>query len=159
MAKGSASQTAPPSFAAPNLTVGAFGYSRPNNYIFDIGYAMGDCIDPSGVTSGDYYSFSLTNTTPITNASISFREFNNDCQGGCASAQIFAVQYDTDPGFNNPTPVQTFTPATPGFASYTFPISSTLQPGTYYFQILAQGVDHDGAGQYVLDHVTIAGSH
>jgi hypothetical protein len=38
-------------------------------------------------------------------------------------------------------------------------ISSTLPPGTYYFQILAQGVDHDGTGQYVLDHVTIAGSH
>jgi hypothetical protein len=120
---------------------------------------MVDCIDPSGVTMADYYSFSLTNTTPITNASISFWEFNNDCQSGCASAQVFSVQHDTDPGFSHPTLVQTFTPATPGSASYAFPFSSTLPPGTYYFRILAQGVDHDGTGQYVLDNVTIAGSH
>jgi len=38
-------------------------------------------------------------------------------------------------------------------------ISSTLPPGTYYFRILAQGVNHDGTGQYMLDNVTIAGSH
>jgi hypothetical protein len=157
--QGPASQTAPPSFSAPNLTGGAFGYSRINNGMFDNGCAIGDCIDPSGVTSGDYYSFLLTNSSPITNASISFWEFNNDCQAGCTSAQIFTVQYDTVPGFSNPTTVQTFTPPTPGFASYTFSISGTLPANTYYFRILAQGVDHDGTAQYVLDNVTITGSH
>jgi hypothetical protein len=158
--QGSSSQTAPPSFAAPSVAGGPFGYSGYNaNGMFSYGCALGDCIDPAGVASGEYYSFSLTNTTPITNASISFWEFNNDCQAGCASAQIFAVQYDTDPGFSNPTTVQTFTPATPGSANYTFSISGALPATTYYFRILAQGVDNDGTAQYVLDNVTITGSH
>jgi hypothetical protein len=67
--------------------------------------------------------------------------------------------YDTDAGFSNPALVQNFTPPTPGSASYTFPVSGTLPPGTYYFRVLAQGVNHDGTAQYVLDNVTITGSH
>jgi len=158
--QGQSSQTAPASFAAPNVAGGAFSYSGINsNGMFNNGCSIADCIDPVGVASGDYYSFSLTNTSTIASASISFREFNNDCLGGCTSAQVFAVQYDTDAGFSNPTLVQTFTPPTLGSASYTFPISGTLLPGTYYFRVLAQGVNHDGTAQYVLDNVTITGSH
>jgi hypothetical protein len=159
---GSGSQTAPPSFAAPNVSGGAFGYSVYNsNGMFSNGCAIADCIDPAGVTSGQYYFFSLTNTTTISNASINLWEFNNDCQGGCASGQSFLVQYDTDPAFSNPAPVTVanFTPPEPGFATYSFPINGTLPPNTYYFRITATGVDHDGTAQYVLDNVTITGSH
>jgi len=158
--QGSGSQTAPASFASPNVAGGAFGYSGNNaNGMFSYGCVMADCIDPSGVAAGDSYSFSITNSTLISNASISFWEFNNDCQSGCASAQAFSVQYDTDPAFGNPTTVQSFVPLTPGSANYTFPISGTLAANTYYFRILATGVDHDGTAQYVFDNVTITGSH
>jgi hypothetical protein len=158
--QGSGSQTAPASFAAPSVAGGAFGYSGNNaSGMFNNGCVMADCIDPSGVAAGDSYSFSITNSTLISNASISFREFNNDCQSGCASAQAFSVQYDTDPAFGNPTTVQSFVPLTPGSANYTFPISGTLAANTYYFRILATGVDHDGTAQYVFDNVTITGSH
>ena len=69
------------------------------------------------------------------------------------------MQYDTDPAFGNPTTVQSFVPQTPGSANYTFPINGTLAANTYYFRILATGVDHDGTAQYVFDNVTITGSH
>jgi hypothetical protein len=160
---GGGSQTASPSFASPNVAGGVFGYSRNNpNGMFSNGCALAICIDPSEVISGEYYSFSLTNTTPITNTSISLWEFNNDCQGtSCSSGQSFLVVYDTDSGFSNPTPVTVanFTPPAPGFQRYSFPISGTLLPNTYYFRIVATGSDQDGIGQYVLDNVTIAGSH
>ncbi len=127
--------------------------------MFSTGCVMADCIDPAGVSTGDYYSFSITNSTLISNASISFWEFNNDCHAGCASAQAFSVQYDTDPAFGNPKTVQSFVPQTPGSANYTFPINGTLAAGTYYFRILATGVDNDVAAQYVFDNVTLTGSH
>jgi hypothetical protein len=157
--QGAGSQTAPLSFAAPNVAGAAFGYSRYNgNGMFSNGCAIADCIDPAKVASGEYYSFSITNSTAISNASITFWEFNNDCQNGCASAQAFSVQYDTDPAFSNPTTVQSFIPS-PGSASYTFPISGTLLANTYYFRILATGMDHEDTAQYVFDNVTITGSH
>jgi hypothetical protein len=158
--QGSGSQTAPASFTAPSVAGGAFGYSGTNtNGMFSNGCVMADCIDPSGVAMGDSYAFSMTNSTAISNASISFWEYNNDCQGGCSSAQAFSVQYDTDPAFGNPTTVQSFVPATPGSASYTFPISGTLPANTYYFRILATGANHDVAAQYAFDNVIITGSH
>ena len=162
---GSVSQTAPPSFAAPNVAGGAFSYSRNiANGMSNNGCAIADCIDPAGVASGEYYAFSVANATPIMNASISFWEFNNDCQpaGTCPpGSQSFLVQYDTDPAFGSPTPitVSSFTPPAPGFATYSFAISGTLPANTYYFRITATGTDHDGTGQYVLDNVTITGSH
>jgi hypothetical protein len=160
---GGGSQTAPPSFVSPNVAGGVFGYSTSNpNGMFSNGCALAICIDLSGVMSGDYYSFSLTNTTPVTNASISLWEFNNDCHAtSCSVGQSFLVEYDTDSVFSNPTPVTVanFTPPAPGFQSYSFPISGTLLPNTYYFRIVATGSNQDGTGQYVLDNVTIAGSH
>jgi Tfp pilus assembly protein PilX len=105
----------------------------------------------------------MTNSTPIANASITFWEFNNDCQQTtCPPAgQSFLVQYDTDPSdisFSNATTVGTFTPPEPGYEAYSLPIGS-LPAGTYYFRITATGTDGDGTGQYVLDNVTITGSH
>jgi hypothetical protein len=76
------SLTATSSYAAPNVTGGGFGYSRTNiNGVSGNGCAIAYCFNVSGVasTSNDYYSFSLTNSTPISNSSISFWEFNNDC--------------------------------------------------------------------------------
>ena len=159
--QGPASLTASASFAAPNVTGGVFGYTGSNNNgMFQNGCAFADCIDPAGVASGNAYTFSFANATAIGNASISFKEFNNDCLvTSCSSGQSFAIQYDTDSGFSNPVSVASFTPSAPGSASYSFPISGTLTPNTYYFRILAQGMDQDGTAQYVLDNVTITGLH
>jgi hypothetical protein len=163
VAMGAASQTAPPSFVSPNVTGGSLGYSRPNsNGIFSNGCALAICIDPAGVASGEYYSFSMTNATPIAQASISLWEFNNDCQAtSCTSGQSFSIEYDTDSAFSNPTPVTvaSYTPPAPGIKSYSFPITGTLPANTYYFRIIATGVDQDGTAQYVLDNVTLTGTH
>jgi hypothetical protein len=159
--QGAGSTTAPASFAAPNITSGVFGYTGTNNNgMSQNGCAFADCIDPAGVANGNAYTFSFTNATTISNATISFNEFNNDCQvTSCSSGQSFAVQYDTDPGFSNPVTVASFTPPAPGTTDSSFPISGSLAANTYYFRILAQGTDQDGTAQYVLDNVTITGSH
>ena len=158
---GGGSQSAPPSFLSPNVTGGLFGYSGNNtNGIFSNGCALAICIDPAGVASGEYYSFSVANATTIANATVSLWQFNNDCQStSCSSGQSFSVEYDTDPAFSNPVTVASFTPPAPGFHSYSFPISGTLPVATYYFRIVATGVDQDGTAQYVLDNVSITGSH
>ncbi len=159
---GAGSQTAPASFAAPNVTGGSFGYSRNNpNGMSNNGCVIALCIDPAEVASGDYYSFSIANNPTISNASISFREFNNDCQQtSCSSGQSFVLQYDTDPSFSSPQPltVGSFTPPAPGYMSFSFLLGS-LPANTFYFRITATGTDQDGTAQYVLDNVTITGSH
>jgi hypothetical protein len=72
--QGQSSQTAPASFAAPNVTGGAFSYSGINsNGMFNNGCSIADCIDPAEFASGNYYSFSMTNPSTIANASISFQ--------------------------------------------------------------------------------------
>ncbi len=158
------SLTAPASYTAPNVVAGTFGYSRSNiNGISNNGCAIADCFNVSGVSSGDYYSFTFANSTPVSNASLNYWEFNNDCQnqGPCPpNGPSFVVQYDTDPAFANPAPTQigSYKPAEPGFAAYSFPIGA-LPAGTYYFRITVVGNDADGTGQYVLDNVTITGSH
>jgi len=159
--QGPGSTTAPASFAAPNVTGGVLGFTGDNsNGMFQNGCAFADCIDPAGVVNGNAYTFSFANATAISSASISFKEFNNDCQvNPCNAAQSFLVQYDTDSGFSNPVTVSNFTPAAPGTMNYSFPISGSLAANTYYFRILAQGTSQDATSQYVLDNVTITGSH
>jgi hypothetical protein len=160
--EGSASQTAPASYAAPGITAGAFGYTGTNsNGMFTNGCDLALCIDPAGVQSGNAYTFSFTNNSAISGASISFWEFNNDCQSnpGCGS-ETFSIQYDTSSAFSSPVTIATFAPNEPAFQkSNSFPISGTLAPGTYYFRIFATGTDNDVTAQYVFDDVTITGMH
>lgn len=156
--------TAPASYVAPNIAGPAFSYSRSNiNGVSDIGCVIADCFNVSGVTAGDYYSFTLVNNTAISDAALSFWEFNNDCQNlsPCPpNGPSFVVQYDTDPAFSNPAPTQigNYQPAEPGSANLSFPIGA-LPAGTYYFRITVVGNDADGTGQYVFDNVSITGSH
>jgi hypothetical protein len=156
--------TVPASYVATNVVGSAFSYSRSNiNGVSDTGCVIADCFNVSGVTAGDYYSFTLVNNTPISNAALSFWEFNNDCQnqGPCPpNGPSFVVQYDTDPAFSNPAPTQigNYQPAEPGSANLSFPIEA-LPAGTYYFRITVVGNDADGTGQYGFDNVSITGSH
>jgi hypothetical protein len=157
-------QTAGPSFAAPNVVGGIFSFDHSsNNGMFSNGCAFGDCVDPVFVSLNSSYRFSITNSTPISQGSISFEAFNNDCQTGgpptCSTAQSFSVQYDTDPAFGNPVTIGNFTPPSPGFSNYTFPIGAVLAANTYYFRIIATGNYVVGTAQYVFDNVTISGSH
>ncbi|HET7891238.1 MAG TPA: PxKF domain-containing protein [Candidatus Sulfotelmatobacter sp.] len=161
------SLSAAPSYTAPNVTGGAFGYSRTNiNGVSNNGCAISDCFNVSGVssTSSDYYAFSLTNGTAISNASISFWEFNNDCHSSTCpptAGPSFVLQYDADPtdvSFSNATTVASYTPPEPGFKTYSFPVGN-LPAGTYNFRFTVLGTDVDGTGQYVFDNVNISGSH
>lgn len=158
--QGAASQTAPASYAATGITASSFAYSGSNpNGMFNNGCVIGDCIDPTGDPIGASYTFSFTNTTPITGGVISFSEYNNDCyqQASCTGAS-FVVQYSTTPS-GTPIPIGTFTPATGTSTTYSSAITGPLPPGTYYFQITATTGATQPTAQYVFDNVTITGSH
>ena len=167
--QGAASVSAPPSFAAPNISGGTFTVSNaPVLGINGYGCMVANCIDVNFVVAGSSYNFAITNNTTISGAAVSFHEFNNDCQNGgvqitaCNTAQSFSLQYDTDPNFITPVPttVANFTP--PSFyaqTSYTLPISGTLPAGTYYFRIIATGNYAVDTAQYTFDNITITGAH
>jgi len=167
--QGAASISAPPSFAAPNVSGGTFTVSNANDLGSNsYGCVLGSCIDVNFVITGSSYNFAITNSTTISGAAVSFHEFNNDCQNGsvqipnCNTAQSFALQYDTDSSFTTPAPttVANFTP--PSFyaqTNYTFPISGPLPAGTYYFRIIATGSYAVDTAQYTFDNVTITGAH
>jgi hypothetical protein len=167
--QGAASVSAPPSFAAPNISGGTFTVSNaPVLGINGYGCMVANCIDVNFVVAGSSYNFAITNNTTISGAAVSFHEFNNDCQNGgvqitaCNTAQSFSLQYDTDPNFITPVPttVANFTP--PSFyaqISYTLPISGTLPAGTYYFRIIATGNYAVDTAQYTFDNITITGAH
>jgi hypothetical protein len=167
--QGAASVSAPPSFAAPGIVGGTFNVSNAQDLgINSYGCVGANCIDVNLVISGSSYNFSIINSTTISGASVSFHEFNNDCENGgiqipgCNTAQTFSLQYDTDPNFSSPalTTVATFTP--PSFyaqTNYTFPMTGSLAAGTYYFRILATGSYAVDTAQYTFDNVTITGTH
>ena len=163
--QGAGSQTAPASFAAPNLAGATFTLSNvTNSGMTATGCAEVDCVDSTSVITNSAYTWSITNngTGSASLTSLSFHESNDDCSGGGAcSGQTFAIQADSDPNFGTANnTLDNYTPPTSAADDHTISPSLTLSAGaTMYLRIVATGSSGSAAAHYRFDNVTVKGSH